>query len=296
MFSTRNLSMDVDVNSTSFGGPLLWYQYAACAMAPYGFVFLFGVKVFNLAVGTPCNVLVMWQIATKKSDAFTSDIFIFNLAVLDACFCLTTPVDMVNRLLLGDGRVWYFLRLAYGVKDMAPLFLVCICLDRYVAVVHPVHFSAARGNNIRHGVSVLVWGFILAHGLAKCILRANEVFSGFILFTFALMVFCNISIIWVLRRSVAGKEVMHPLKKKAFKMALIVLAIIVVNYLPVALMPFASYYSFVVFHCQIRISVFSIMDLSCSIEPLLYISKMERMKGKCCGRSLSEKPRDVTAR
>ncbi|KAF7659788.1 hypothetical protein LDENG_00292350 [Lucifuga dentata] len=160
---------------------------------------------------------------------------------------------------------------------------VCICLDRYVAVVHPVCFSATRGNNVRRGVSVLVWGFVLAHGLAKCILRVNEVFSDFILFAFAVMVFCNISIIWVLRRSVAGKEAMHLLKKKAFKMALIILAIIVVNYLPVALMPFVSYYSFVVFHCQIRISVFSIMDLSCSIKLLLYISKMERMKGSAVG-------------
>lgn len=104
--------------------PPVWYQFPECAVAPYGFVFYFGVKVFNLAVGTMCNILVIWQITTKKSDASTSDIFIFNLAIVDAFFCLVTPIDMVNRLQLDDSRIWYFQRFAYGIKDMAPLFLV----------------------------------------------------------------------------------------------------------------------------------------------------------------------------
>lgn len=115
------------VNSTTVSSHHVtppWYQFPVCAVAPYGFIFYFGVKVFNLALGTPCNILVMWQIATKKSDASTSDIFIFNLAILDAYFCLMTPIEMTNRLLLGDSRIWYFQRFAYGIKDVAPLFLV----------------------------------------------------------------------------------------------------------------------------------------------------------------------------
>ncbi|KAK2918636.1 hypothetical protein Q8A73_003007 [Channa argus] len=277
-------------------GPPLWYQFPACVVVPYGFIFYFGVKVLNLVVGTPCNVLVMWKIARKKSDASTSDIFIFNLAILDAYFCLMTPVDMVNRMLLGDHGIWYFQRFAYGLKDTAPLFLVCICLDRYMAVVHPVLFTSIRNNAIRIVISVVVWGLILAYGLAKCILgdmKVNDVFSGVILFAFAVMVFCNISIIWALSRSVMGKEEMHPVKKKAFKMVLIILAITVTNYLPpVALMPFASYYSFVVLNCELAISVYSIMDLSCSIEPLVYITKMESA-GRCCMWTLSEKPHNA---
>ncbi|XP_039668110.1 G-protein coupled receptor 4 [Perca fluviatilis] len=298
--ATLNPTTNFYENSTTPGGPRgppPWYQFPECAVSPYGFIFYFGVKVFNLAVGTPCNILVIWQIATRKSDASTSDIFIFNLAILDAYFCVMTPVDMVNRLLLDDSRIWYFQRFAYGIKDTAPLFLVCICLDRYVAVVHPVLFTGVRDNKIRIGISAVVWGVILAYGLTKCILgvmSVNEVFSGVILFAFAVMLFCNISIIWVLRRCVAGKEVMHPVKKKAFKMVLIMLAIIVSNYLPpVALMPFVSYYTFVAFRCQISVSVFSIMDLSSSVEPLLYITKMERVEGRCCGGSFSKKPHDV---
>ncbi|XP_062391581.1 G-protein coupled receptor 35-like [Sardina pilchardus] len=276
-----------------------WYQYDVCAVAPYGFVFYFGVKVFNLAVGFPTNMLVMWMVATtKKGEGSTSDIFIFNLAVLDAYFCLMTPIDMVNRMVLDNEQIWYFQRFAYGVKDTAPLFLACICLDRYVAVVHPILFTGIRDNRVRAAVTVLVWGLILAYALTKSLLgvrSTTEYFSGVILFAFAVMVFCNVSIIWALRKSVAGKETMNPVKKKAFRMVMIVMGIIVGNYLPpVATMPFVAYYTFVAFRCHISISVFSIMDLSCSIEPLLYLSKM---KLSCCGRfqSPQKKPSEVPA-
>ncbi|CAG5928795.1 unnamed protein product [Menidia menidia] len=291
MFNTSSLREN---SSTTGDGPPPWYQFAVCAVAPYGFVFYFGVKVFNLAVGTPCNILVIWQIISKKSDASTSDNFFFNLAILDAYFCLMTPVDMVNRLMLDSDGIWYFQRFAYGVKDVAPLFLVCISMDRYMAVVHPIFFSSYRDNMTRICISGVVWGLILAYALMKSIkgvMSVNGFFSGIILFAFAVMVFCNASIIWVLRRSVVGKEVMHPVKKKAFKIVLINMAIIVINYLPpVALIPFVSYYTFVQFRCQISISVFSIMDLSCSIEPLLYMTKMERMQGQCCGKAIPQKP------
>ncbi|CAB1415892.1 unnamed protein product [Pleuronectes platessa] len=254
------------------GGPPPWYQYHMCSVAPYGYVFYFVLKILNLFVGTPCNILVIWQIHSKKSDASTSDTFILNLAILDAFFCLMTPLDMINRLLLGDSNFWFYLRFTYGV---------CICLDRYIAVVHPVLFTSVRDNKIRIGVSVAVWGFTLAYGVAKSLLDE-------------LMVFCNISIIWVLRRSVAGKEVMHPVKKRAFKTVLNILVIIVVNYLPpVALMPFVAYYTLVQYRCHVSTSVFALMDLSCSLEPLLYITKMELKEIKCCGRSLSEKPEEV---
>ncbi|XP_062322133.1 G-protein coupled receptor 35 [Osmerus eperlanus] len=288
-------AVDPSLNSTTLdtsGVRPLWYQLDICEPSPYAFVFYYSVKVINLVIGTPLNVMVMWQIArTKKSDSSTSDIFIINLAILDAYFCLMSPIDMVNRMVLASDGVWFFQRFAYGVKDTAPLFLVCICMDRYVAVVHPVLFTGIRDNKIRAAVSVVAWSLILAYGLTKSILgvmSVNEIFSGLILFSFALMIFCNISVVWALRRSVAGKEVMHPVKKKALKMVLTLLSIIIFNYLPpVALIPFYSYFTVAQFRCQVATSVFSIMDLSSSIEPLLYVTKIDRPawmgEGACCG-------------
>ncbi|KAM6972410.1 uncharacterized protein FYW47_004551 [Aplochiton taeniatus] len=285
--TTATPTFDLLRNVSARNTPPPWYQYEDCARAPYAFVFYFAVKVINLAIGFPCNALVIWQVVGKKSESSTSDIFILNLAVLDAYFCLMGPIDMVNRMVLDDEEIWIFQRFAYGVKDTAPLFLVCICVDRYVAVVHPVLFTTTKDKKIRMGISAVVWCFIVGYGVTKGVLgvmSVSKLFSGLILFAFAVMLFCNMSVIWVLRRSVAGKEVMHPVKKKAFKMVLIILGIVVCNYLPpVALMPFVPYYTFSQFHCQVAPSVFSIMDLSSSIEPLVYVTKMERLCGGCFG-------------
>uniref|UniRef100_A0AAV2LMW7 G-protein coupled receptors family 1 profile domain-containing protein n=1 Tax=Knipowitschia caucasica TaxID=637954 RepID=A0AAV2LMW7_KNICA len=184
------------LNASSSG--LLWYLYPVCAASPYAFVFYYGAKVLNLVVGTPCNVLVVWHIVSRKSDSSTSDVFILNLAILDTYFCLMTPIDLVNRLVIGSGHIWYFLRFSYGVKDSAPLFLSC-----------------ARQPSACGGGVCGVWGLVLGYGVAKSLVQTiqvqYELFSAIILLAFCIMLFSNISILCVLRRSVAGKvTTKHP--------------------------------------------------------------------------------------
>ncbi len=171
MSNTSALSLN---SSVSGWRRPLWYQYEVCAEAPHWFIFYFGVKVLNLVAGFPMNALVLWQILRKKSEGSTSDVFIFNLSILDAYFGLMTPVDMANRLYFNDASVWYSQRFAYGLKDVTPLFLTCICLDRYIAVVHPILFTGIRDTRIRIGVSVLVWGLILAYSTDQMHLRSHE--------------------------------------------------------------------------------------------------------------------------
>lgn len=56
-------------------------------------------------------------------------------------------------------------------------------------------------------------------------------------------------------------------------MVLIILAIIVFNYFPpVALFPFQQYFSPDVFKCYIHYIAFGFMDISSSIQPVLYLS------------------------
>ncbi|XP_026989313.2 hydroxycarboxylic acid receptor 2-like [Tachysurus fulvidraco] len=288
-----NFSLPPNVTDLGWHQPL-WYKYEQCAVGPYAFIFYFIVKVFNLALGFPTNMLVMWRIARCKSEASTSDVFIFNLAIVDAFFCLMTPVDLMNRLYLDNWGVWKLQNLSYGMKDTTPLFFTCICLDRYMAVVHPILFTNIRDNRIRIGITTLVWVMILAYAITESILgipSVTNVFSSLILTSFFIMVFCNISIIWVLRKSIAGKETMNPVKKKAFKMVVILLAIIVFNYLPpVVIMPFGSTFTFFQRHCQISVSIYSIMDLSSTIDPILYISKTDRNNFCSCLKGNANNP------
>ncbi|XP_073677625.1 proteinase-activated receptor 3-like [Garra rufa] len=264
--------------------------YAGCADMTAVLIFYLVLQFINVFLGIPANIMVLWLIRKNKGDSSTSDIFIIQLAVLDTIFCLIPPLELANIVYLNNSSTWYVLRFFYGVKDSSPLFLSCICLDRYMAVRHPITFTNLKGKRHRSVCAGVVWFIILVYAALKCvgnIPNFDKVFTVMILAAFTFMLFCNISILWALRQSAPGRDERHPVKKKAFKMVLIILAIIVVNYLPpVALFPFREYFNPDVFRCYIHCIAFSFVDISSSIQPVLYLSR-EKLPNAllCCSKN-----------
>ncbi|XP_034059857.1 proteinase-activated receptor 3 [Gymnodraco acuticeps] len=263
--------------------------YETCRTMPAVLICYLGLQFINMFLGIPANLMVLWLIHRNKGDSCTSDIFISHLAISDVLFCLIPPLELANIVFLTTSSTWYVLRFFYGIKDSSPLLLSCICLDRYMAVVHPITFTELKDRNHRAILAIIVWVITLAYAAGKCvgnIVNFEKVFTGMILAAFTFMVFCNISILWVLKQSGPGRDEMHPVKKRAFKMVLIILAIIVFNYFPpVALFPFQDYFSPDVFRCYIHYVAFGLMDFSSSIQPMLYLSKV---KLNCCHRGNTE--------
>jgi len=261
--------------------------YESCQEMPTVLIWYLSLQFANMFLGIPANLMVLWLIHKNKGDSSTSDIFILHLAVLDILFCLIPPLELANIVFLTTSSTWYVLRFFYGIKDTSPLLLSCICLDRYMAVLHPITFAELKDRKHRAVLVIIVWVVILAYAAAKCvgnIVNFEKVFTGMILAAFAFMVFCNIAILWALRQSGPGRDDMHPVKKRAFKMVLIILAIIVFNYFPpVALFPFQDYFSPKVFRCYIHYVAFGLMDFSSTIQPMLYLSK-EKLTWRlnCC--------------
>ncbi|TWW66123.1 proteinase-activated receptor 3 [Takifugu flavidus] len=271
--------------------------YEGCRDMPAVIIWYLGLQFFNMFLGIPANVMVLWLIHKNKGDSSTSDIFILHLAVLDVLFCLIPPLELANIVFLTTSSTWYVLRFFYGIKDTSPLFLSCICLDRYMAVVHPITFTELKDRQHRAVLAAVVWVITLAYAAAKCvgnIVNFEKVFTAMILAAFAFMVFCNIAILCALRQSGPGRDEMHPVKKRAFKMVLIILAIIVFNYFPpVALFPFQEYFSPDVFRCYVHYIAFGLMDFSSSIQPMLYLSKEKPCSHNCCLGSHSTSSRDT---
>ncbi|XP_019127270.1 proteinase-activated receptor 3 [Larimichthys crocea] len=267
--------------------------YEHCKDMPEVLIWYLCLQFINMFMGIPANLMVLWLIHRNKGDSSTSDIFIVHLAVLDVLFCLIPPLELANIVFITTSSTWYVLRFFYGMKDTSPLFLSCICLDRYVAVFHPITFTNLKDRQHRAVLAFVVWLIILAYAAAKCvgnIYNFEKVFTAMILASFAFMVFCNIAILWALRQSGPGRDEMHPVKKRAFKMVLIILAIIVFNYFPpVALFPFQHYFSPSVFTCYIHYVAFGLMDFSSSIQPVLYLSKEKLPRSlNCCQSSATQ--------
>lgn len=258
-------------------------------------VFDLTLQCINIVVGIPANLLVIAILIHNHKEASTSDIYLGCLAFMDAYFGAMTPFSLLNLYYWHSKGVWSAIKFSYGVKDTSgPLFLSCICLDRFVAVLFPIAFGQHKHIKYRMGLSVLVLCLTFAYSGAKVVggfPNFEKVFTGEVLATFTWMVVCNISIMWALKRSRgSGKDEMHPMKKKAFKIVYSILCIIVFNYLPpVALFPFEDHYSPDVFHCYVQPTGFAFLNISSTTQPLVYLSRVgkvpffsETCVKKCC--------------
>ena len=101
-------------------------------------------NAFNLIVSLPTNGYVLWLIASKSGSSVSSEFFALNLAVSDMFVCLFNVLVLLDshfqhQALKGALKV-FSVFLGAG----RPLFQTCICLERYLAVIHPVVFLRYR--------------------------------------------------------------------------------------------------------------------------------------------------------
>ncbi|XP_036795686.1 G-protein coupled receptor 183-like [Oncorhynchus mykiss] len=257
--------------------------FHGCEENVSGILFDLSVQTFNVFLGLPANILVMVILVRNRKEPSSSDIFLGCLAFMDAYFGIMVPFSYLNIYYWHSKDVWSALMFSFGVKDTSgPLFLSCICLDRFVAVLFPLSYGQLKDTKYRVSLSAVVLGLTFTYASAKTIgglHNFEKVFTGTILATFGWMVLCNGAILVALKRSSgSGKDDMHPMKKKAFKMVMSVLSIIVFNYLPpVALFPFEDHYPPDTFRCLVQPVGYAFVNISSSIQPIIYLSRLEKI-------------------
>ena len=99
----------------------------------------------NFLLAVPANSWVLWLIMT--SAGFLTDkmeVFEFNMALNELLFCLFTPVISIGIYLFKTVVDKYMLFFTIPIFTVRPVFQTCICLERYLAVVHPVVFLRYR--------------------------------------------------------------------------------------------------------------------------------------------------------
>ncbi|XP_041737689.1 G-protein coupled receptor 183-like [Coregonus clupeaformis] len=257
--------------------------FEGCEEMVAGILFDLTVQTFNVILGLPANILVLVILLRSRKEPSSSDIFLGCLAFMDAYFGIMVPFSYLNFYYWHSKDVWSALKFSYGVKDASgPLFLSCICLDRFVAVLFPLAYGQLKDTKYRVALSAVVLGLTFTYASAKTVgglPNFEKVLTGTILATFAWMVLCNGAILVALKSSRgSGKDNMHPMKKKAFKMVMSVLSIIVFNYLPpVALFPFEDHYPPDTFRCLVQPVGYAFINISSSIQPIIYLSRLEKI-------------------
>lgn len=138
--------------SANCSGPSPVYQY-----------YLFPViYCLVLGLGIPGNLGALYIFIFKLTPRTPSNIFLINLALADTLILCTLPFRIHYHL---NQNHWVFGDIACLITGMffhfniyiSIVFMTCICVDRYIAVVHPHTYLKLRNTRWTALVSVVVW-------------------------------------------------------------------------------------------------------------------------------------------
>ncbi|XP_064781988.1 P2Y purinoceptor 3-like [Oncorhynchus masou masou] len=200
----------------------------------------------NLILGLPTNVYVVWLIVTGAVGTMASDFFSLNLAVSEILYSLSNLMFIFHYHIQENGALWRVGAFFAGFNLFGrPLFQCCICVERYLAVVHPVTFLKYKPLRYRVGCCGVVWlmvlGFCFVNMFGEYQYLWWECFDLILnMLTLSVMLFCCLAVLWALKRSGPGEgeregEGMNNMKLRAFRIISVIMVSMIVSYLPLVL-------------------------------------------------------------
>ncbi len=200
---------------------------------------------FSLLFGLPTQSYVIWLIITGSRNRIASEFFILNISVSEIIFFLFALIYLqrvTNLSFQGSGQLTALMFLTGNIITTRPLFQCLICVESYLAVVHPVTFLKYKALRYRVICCTVVW----ITGLGSCLLcmfvvGSINIFMWFSFLQFQLFLsiqlFCLVAVLKALKQSgprekISEKEEENPLKKRAFKIIVILTVTMLIVVVP----------------------------------------------------------------
>lgn len=158
----------------------------------------------NLVLSLPTNSYIVWLIATAADDTVVREFFPLNLAVFEVLFSLLSISSLFRHILpnihlssLLNGFLW----------SGRPILQCCICVEQFVAVVHPVFFLKYKMLRYKAAFSGLIWVLVMGFYFFYLFSPRNKhaVFASKCVILMSVMLFCYFSVVVVLMRPRPGQ-------------------------------------------------------------------------------------------
>ncbi|XP_038566609.1 proteinase-activated receptor 3 [Micropterus salmoides] len=243
----------------------------------------------NLLVGLPANVYVVWHIAGGAGRTLASEIFAFSLAISEILFCIWSFYFMIHFLLGMPADVGTVVLecMSQFMFISRPTFQSCICVERYLAVVHPVVFLRLKPLRYRLAWCVVDWLLMLLY----CVIPAFHLSTIHLsyalisksLFFLVVMLYCGVRVLCVLKQPGPGdgdgdRESRNSIKRKAFKVIMITLVFTsTTQFLQVFILGPTVLYASQQAVLQVTLVSLSINIVSVFITPLLYLHRVGKL-------------------
>nr|XP_033779674.1 lysophosphatidic acid receptor 5 [Geotrypetes seraphini]XP_033779675.1 lysophosphatidic acid receptor 5 [Geotrypetes seraphini]XP_033779676.1 lysophosphatidic acid receptor 5 [Geotrypetes seraphini]XP_033779677.1 lysophosphatidic acid receptor 5 [Geotrypetes seraphini]XP_033779678.1 lysophosphatidic acid receptor 5 [Geotrypetes seraphini]XP_033779679.1 lysophosphatidic acid receptor 5 [Geotrypetes seraphini]XP_033779680.1 lysophosphatidic acid receptor 5 [Geotrypetes seraphini]XP_03377968 len=129
-------------------------------------------------LGLFLNILALWIFLRYLHLRSVVSIYMFNLALSDLLFTLSLPL----RLYYYSHHNWPFGKVLCQVNGSlfqinmygSCIFLMCINLDRYVAIVHPLRWRHLRRPKVARLVCLGVWALILMGSVPAALIHVSN--------------------------------------------------------------------------------------------------------------------------
>ncbi|KAM9480694.1 uncharacterized protein Hap1MRO34_008612 [Clarias gariepinus] len=257
--------------------------------------------ILILVPALPANMLLLWMLLKNRKTLSPSEVLGLNMAVLSVLFCLSLPLDIFISTTVRSGLL---LRISHTFDTLSyfgcPLLLTSMCLERYVAVAHPVIFIRLGKWEYRAACCAIIWFLTFIMAVVTFFYTLSDtamIFSININVLFCVMVACLLGIVWVLRKKCPGDGDQNNsvVKKRALKNVQAVLVPSTITYLPLlGLAPFLTVIQILakngtnVLLCNF-LELFSVIpSFGVCIGPMFYKARLRQM---LCG--MEDRSRDT---
>ncbi|XP_051955274.1 C-C chemokine receptor type 8-like [Xyrauchen texanus] len=244
----------------------------------------------NFLVGLPTHSYVIWLIVKGTGTGVASGFFNLNLSVCELGSCLNSLLFVLFE--------WYpfMIILALGTQGFGitgrPLFQCLMCVERYLAVVHPVTFLKFKP--LRYRVICCTAAWIITLGSCLCnlmilfsdniILHAWFFSLQFIIF-FSIQLFCLSAVLRALKQSGPGergreRQEENHMKRRAFHLILITTLNVVIIYVPMTISGFCTIMTNQ-YITAIWFPALLLFFLAGFVQPVLYLHRAGKLSCLC---------------
>ncbi|XP_066559067.1 lysophosphatidic acid receptor 4-like [Amia ocellicauda] len=209
-----------------------------CVVMSSGYVFWVILQLVSIFVGLPSNIALFWLLLSSKNAWSFTELLLLHLGMMDILFCVGLPLEAYATFKGASEKMYMTLNTLYALNMFGrPLLLCCICVERFLAVVHPNTFLKLTVRQNRILSSVFIWFCTMSMCVFAYFKTMQTILLTLVCIITALiiiMIYCNVVMALVLRKADPGTETEElSVKKDALKTVMLVLAASVVVYTPV---------------------------------------------------------------